>query len=112
MPNNKNYHNAIQSERSGVHYRISSGLEFTWQHFSLIERFLSRNDLTPFDKVFNVVSPCVARSQRTTTFEAYKGDELLGFSIVRETLKNVAIATWAAYKNNPLQPLLQEMNES
>ncbi len=36
-------------------------------------------------------------------FEAYRGEELVGFILARESLQNVAIGMWACFKRGPFR---------
>ena len=101
---NRSYQNAMQAERAGVYCKITKGSDFTWQHFAMLEKFLTRDDLGTFDRTYSALAPILTRSRKTTMFQACQDEEILGFILVREVLKDVAIATWGSYKNGPLHP--------
>jgi hypothetical protein len=103
IPRNRNFRNAKHAENAGVHCKITQGSEFTWQHFVLIEKLATRDDFGNFDRTYSALAPILTRSPKTTMFEAFKDEELLGFILVREVLREVAIATWASYNKGSLK---------
>ena len=89
--------NARKAARIGYRCLQTQADPLTWQHFRLIEEFLDRPDLTPFDRSYTSVSPWIARWPSTRIFNVYKDDHLLGFKTMREVSPSLTISKSSYY---------------
>ena len=100
IPRGSHLENARKAARLGYICRTTKGEPLTWQHFALIETFLNRSDLTPFDRTYTTISPWIARWPTTRRFDVYSGDQLIGFKTIREVSPELAISKSSYYARN------------
>jgi hypothetical protein len=100
LPANRNLRNARQAKRAGLRCVTTRATALTWRHLRMLEEFLQRPDIGPFERTYNCTAPSLAWAESTVFFNAYDEDRLVGFIGVRECLQDVAVATWAAYRRD------------
>lgn len=86
----------IQAEKQGMICRTTNNLLFASRHHKLLADFIRRHqNLRPFDRAYFSLAPIFACHGEARVFEAILNGESQGLIIVRENLRNTAIATWS-----------------